>query len=198
MQANKSSTAPVFGVEPEFIQKTLKAFDQFCATHQFSLTIPKIENLNAPGGDYLVELAQLTAQLQNPKLSPDEQKALVLAFQEKFDPNRKIEIFGKAINKLLNDPLSAGVGIGYLYQAIRSTEHLNSISGHASIIVGRRFNKDTKSCEFLIRDSYGPSCIVKDGSSRYELPCENGSVWIEARSLLKNTMQLSWITVTGN
>lgn len=54
-------------------------------------------------------------------------------------------------------------------------------AGHASIVVGRRFNPETKSCEFLIRNSWGRSC----GSYRPGITCEEGNYWIPKEDLMK-------------
>lgn len=45
---------------------------------------------------------------------------------------------------------------------------------HTSSIVGRRWNKERNTCEYLIRDSHGVQCSRYDSS--YE--CESGNVWL--------------------
>lgn len=180
-------------LRPELIQNTLSNLSHFCMDHRILLSLPKVQKLDSPGGNYLDEQAKLIRQLQNPNLTDGERKAMTLSFKEKFDPILKIQLFGQKINWLLNQPKSTGIGIGFLYRAIGSNEHFNSIGAHASVIIGRRFNKSNQTCEFLVRDSYGANCSDKNGNPRYVLPCENGAVWVEGRSLLQDTMDLTWL-----
>lgn len=53
---------------------------------------------------------------------------------------------------------------------------------HAVSIVGRRFNNQTQSCEYMIRNSWGNSCLEYDPN--YE--CQNGHVWISEEYLKYN------------
>ncbi|MGE3261515.1 MAG: hypothetical protein AB7K68_07030 [Bacteriovoracia bacterium] len=68
-----------------------------------------------------------------------------------------------------------------------------SCPAHASVIVGRRFNPKSKSCDFLVRDSFGPSCHNAAGTPKYSWECENGQFWIDSRQLMKSTFQLNWL-----
>ncbi len=54
---------------------------------------------------------------------------------------------------------------------------------HASTVVGRRFNNEMKSCEFLIRNSWGSDC--KAYSPQYADPsnCNNGHIWVSEANL---------------
>lgn len=52
--------------------------------------------------------------------------------------------------------------------------HAPQQGAHASVIVGRRFNKETNKCEFLIRNSWGKSCAYY--GSRHQ--CEDGNIWV--------------------
>jgi hypothetical protein len=135
----------------------------------------------------------LTTKLKNQSLSEDERKKLAADFQAQFDPERKIQVLGDKVVGLLNEKSPKAVGIGYLYGALNSIKNPGSISPHASVIIGKRISTDSGKCEFLVRDSFGSSCNDEDGRPRYSLPCENGGVWVHARSLMKSTMSLSWI-----
>lgn len=56
-----------------------------------------------------------------------------------------------------------------------------SIPNHASSIVGRRWNDQTKTCEFKLRNTWGTSWCP---SSRFPADrCDEGNVWLTAKEL---------------
>lgn len=175
------------------IQMTLDRLTQKCAGHVIDTKFPNVGEQSSPGGDFLEANYELVKKLQDPDLTSDQRKTLVNEFNERFDPERKIQLFAQTINHELEKDGSTGIGIGYLYRALRSNGNRDSIGAHASVIIGRRINPVSTKCEYLVRDSFGMDCRAKDGTQRYELPCVNGSVWVEARDLLKDTMNLTWI-----
>ncbi|MGZ3696040.1 MAG: hypothetical protein ACXWQO_18440, partial [Bdellovibrionota bacterium] len=71
--------------------------------------------------------------------------------------------------------------------------HSSNCTVHSALVVGRTFNPTTKSCEFLVRDSYGPGCVDTEGKPRYDWDCENGSVWMDSKQLMKSTFHLFWL-----
>lgn len=62
---------------------------------------------------------------------------------------------------------------------------------HSSVIVGRRWKKETQSCELLVRDSFGPDCKERDGQDKFPWDCENGQFWVESSRLMKSTLRVS-------
>ena len=52
---------------------------------------------------------------------------------------------------------------------------------HASLIIGRKYNQETNSCEYLIRNSYGSSC----NNYHPTLRCKNGQFWLSEETLEK-------------
>jgi hypothetical protein len=59
---------------------------------------------------------------------------------------------------------------------------------HASSIVGRRWSEETKTCELLLRNSWGTGCSAyKPG---YE--CDEGSIWVPEGDLLKSTYGVTY------
>jgi len=60
---------------------------------------------------------------------------------------------------------------------------------HTSGIVGRRWNSEKKSCEFLIRDSYGEQCTDYDPS--YD--CEDGYVWLNELLIYPNLTSIVYL-----
>lgn len=66
------------------------------------------------------------------------------------------------------------LGISYHAGMLENSEKGGFIVNHASSIVGRRFNEETMSCEYLLRNSWGTTC--SGYSEDYE--CKKGHVWI--------------------
>lgn len=52
---------------------------------------------------------------------------------------------------------------------------------HASSIVGRRFNANKNSCEYLVRNSHGESCAQYDP----RVECDHGNLWMPKETLQK-------------
>lgn len=174
----------------KFIESAIKKLEAKCAGHEMKMNLPSPEELKPPEVSKEAYLEFIKA-LESPDLTKEERKKIYEDYQKKFGPKRKMQLFGETIHRLLEQ--SSGVGIGYFYKAVERQDNRESAAEHASLIVGRRFNKETQKCEFLVRDSYGPNCQDSKGQDRYHRPCENGSIWVEARSLLENTMHLTWI-----
>lgn len=64
----------------------------------------------------------------------------------------------------------------------------NDRAGHASLIVGRRFNPRTRQCEYLIRNSYGPGCAAYAPNE-----CEAGNVWIRRDALMRRSNVITYL-----
>jgi hypothetical protein len=61
--------------------------------------------------------------------------------------------------------------------------------GHASTIVGRRFNKSNGECEYLVRNSWGRGCSSYDPY----YTCEAGNIWIPKSVVSKGVINVSFI-----
>ncbi len=72
------------------------------------------------------------------------------------------------------------LGIGY-YRGFLDDESAGKIENHASLVVGRRINPNTNTCEYLIRNSWGlDGC---DYMRNPRLDCQDGQVWIPKAEL---------------
>ncbi len=180
-------------IGPELISKAISHLDLLCVDHVLTNQYPKPIELLPPCGNYLDAQLVLAEKLKDPNITQPERKRLAQDFYQLFDEDNEIQVLGEQVMALLDGPHPQAVGIGYVYSAIQSIEFRGSIGAHASVIIGRKINSQNKRCEFLVRDSYGSECNDKNGQPRYSLPCENGSVWVDARSLMKSTMALTWI-----
>lgn len=65
---------------------------------------------------------------------------------------------------------------------------------HVSAIVGSRPKKNG-GCEYLIRNSAGPSCNPYKCSAEYKEKkcCERGQIWLSEEALIDNTWEASWL-----
>lgn len=88
----------------------------------------------------------------------------------------------------------------------KNQQDLDDCRAHSSLVIGSRFNKKTKSCEMLIRNSWGYQCsaykkyypsktMVKmkntDRSvNQFDVKCEDGNIWVDHKKLEKNTFRV--------
>lgn len=80
--------------------------------------------------------------------------------------------------ELMDRWLQLGKVVGLSYNAYYlkydfPSKHLGQ-GGHASTVVARRFNDESGSCEYLVRNSWGDSCDGYNSS----LDCEKGNIWL--------------------
>jgi len=104
----------------------------------------------------------------------------------------KAYISGRRVFKKINTQLEEDniVAIDYSANILRDADAKTPLKKlHTSPIVGRRFNDDANTCEYLIRDSHGTDCSIYD--SRYA--CENGNVWIAENRIYKNLLRIVYI-----
>lgn len=175
------------------IMKASVFLRNLCQKNSFVIKVPRAQSLEGYSGDFLAENMALDAKLSDSSLTEKERQNLGREFQEKFDPKKKTKKLDTQINLLLNSETPTPIGIGYCHESLKTTAESICQSGHASVIIGRRFISETGACEFLVRDSYGPNCNDVDGKPKYAWPCENGNVWIPSDKLLRSASSVTWI-----
>ncbi|AFY00795.1 C1 family peptidase [Bdellovibrio bacteriovorus] len=99
--------------------------------------------------------------------------------------NDKSEMFA-ALDEQLNRKNI--VAISY-YASILYNANAPVTGGHASSIVGRKYNRKSGECEYLIRNSWGRGCNSYD--TRYK--CEEGNIWIPKSIVSKGLRNVSYI-----
>lgn len=62
--------------------------------------------------------------------------------------------------------------------------------GHYSLLVGRRFNRQTGQCEYRLKNSWSETCAGY--KEKYQETCENGMAWIPAKDLLPDIEGVQW------
>ncbi|MBP9681303.1 MAG: hypothetical protein KBD76_07855 [Bacteriovorax sp.] len=99
-----------------------------------------------------------------------------------------VDMIGK-INKRLN--LGKPMGIGY---DILNLQGKPDEGKHGSIVMGRKYNREKKKCEYLIRNSWGKDCsITENDKIRCHQECdsanhcrETGYLWVGENDLQDN------------
>lgn len=91
---------------------------------------------------------------------------------------------------IINRQLEKGnvLSVSY-YASFLSNLKAKKSGPHASVIVGRRLNEETKECEYLIRNSWGTRCWSYDPA----LKCEKGNVWVGESLLKKNVRYVDYL-----
>lgn len=83
------------------------------------------------------------------------------------------------------------VGIDYnsalLHDRSKASSSLGSL--HTSTIIGKRWNERLLSCEYLVRNSYGPECQNYDPT----YSCEQGNIWIPRQFLEKSIFLITYL-----
>ena len=83
----------------------------------------------------------------------------------------------------------------YLTWDEKSLEDLSKpigLAGHASSVIGMRFNKTKNTCEFLLRNSYGDS-LQRTYDPKIRNQVANGNVWV-SEAIMGRILELSgWI-----
>lgn len=140
-----------------------------------------------------VDAAQFVKLLKNKKL-PDFYAGLRQTVcrddRQPFDRRWKVkmEIKNPKVFSRINAHLNSGrlVGLDYDGTILEDSNYRRMKLGelHTSALVGRRWDPERKSCEFLIRNSYGTECGARYDAS---YKCEDGNIWLD-ESLIYPTM----------
>ncbi|MBT7608459.1 MAG: hypothetical protein HN576_01805 [Bacteriovoracaceae bacterium] len=86
--------------------------------------------------------------------------------------------------------LAKGKIIGLSYTAnMLNDVYDESTSNHASLVVARKFNAKTGSCEYLIRNSWGTGCSYDP-----RLGCEEGNIWMPEEYMRRSIRGITYVT----
>jgi hypothetical protein len=112
-----------------------------------------------------------------------------------FDHQWKVKMVfrHKNIFQRINSQLDLGRIVGFDYDSrILENAQNQSIeisSLHTSSMVGRRWNTETNTCEYLIRNSWGDKCERYD--RRHE--CQEGNLWLSESMVFKNMTSIVYM-----
>lgn len=182
----------------DFITKKIKAIE---STHNF------VRPPCTTGG-----AGQYSAKAQIESLRNDAYEiAAKLIDQEankKCEPRAPLTapILSKSLSKengnvlaKINERLDKKSPVGISYNPCGLVENKNKIENeetrdecsHASVVVGRQFNKKTNSCEYLVRNSWGTDCSGYRKDIREN--CKQGSFWVSESELNEIVDGVTWI-----
>ncbi|MBC7712160.1 MAG: hypothetical protein H7177_02410 [Rhizobacter sp.] len=81
------------------------------------------------------------------------------------------------------------VSLNYNANFLVKNSNPNEIGNHYSVIVGRR--KSASSCQYLIRNSWGPDCSIYPAP--FNTQCEQGNIWVDENVLLKSIIDVHFM-----
>ncbi len=104
-----------------------------------------------------------------------------------------------AINKQLNSSNVVGIGynacfIGPKYVETREgiiDEDKHGCSPHAGVIVGRQWNKQKQSCDYMIRNSWGKDCSIYRADIQKQ--CKKGVFFLNENELMSHFISATWL-----
>lgn len=103
-------------------------------------------------------------------------------YKEVSTKYKKEDLISSIDQKLdLKQPSLVTYDTGFLYQD-------RQFSPHAVMAVGRRYNPQSKKCEFLIRNSWGESCTPYKGKYAKTSNCDKGHLWVPREELHQNIL----------
>ena len=114
-------------------------------------------------------------------------------FHINFAPKARMVFRHKNVFKDISRLIENGSLVGIDYDANLLLDHLHrsrSIKDlHTSILVARRWNSERSQCEYLVRNSHGPSCEKYDPY----FSCERGQIWVGESELYENLTSLVFL-----
>lgn len=105
------------------------------------------------------------------------------------------------LQALLNENSPLPVAIGFCSAKITKRKRARGLKeikaffrhrgcgGHEALVIGRRYNREKKSCELLVRNSWG----ANTKAYRSFVEPENGNVWVSYDLMMKNVIDLTYI-----
>jgi hypothetical protein len=160
----------------------------------------------------------LSPMIRNYCAQPGNQHR-VQRWPEVFNPPLRKKNREDLLHRYLEDPAGLPIPIDYCSRILRPDRglelptwdkeenkwqiHRENCGKHASLIVGRRFNRLTHRCEFLVRNSWGSRCpesYVTREEGGYITRCEeNGQLWINSEDLASAMYRMTaWEPLTEN
>jgi hypothetical protein len=104
-----------------------------------------------------------------------------------YRPTSRTSTMIEKVDELLNrnEPIEASYQTG----CVEAADCDGRGGLHSSLIVGRRFNSRTGACEYLIRNSWGRSCL----SQGRGMDCEEGNVWVPKHQLHQGLFGVTYL-----
>lgn len=97
---------------------------------------------------------------------------------------------GRAIDEELETPAPLPIEIHFCPKILEPGLRVDCArEGHAALVIGRRWNAGTHSCQYLVRNSWGTECSQYPRKISGNGGCEEGlgNIWLDRGALLANT-----------
>ena len=169
---NTSNVGENIEFTPSYEKESVKA--DLCSSDKNQLIIADIMTI-FPG----LKMDQLVEILLESRHTDAFKKLAKVTCPISDDPDLKnVVVKSNFFNKFetIDRELTKGniVGMNYDANVLVDYTKRDALKIHASTLVGRKFNPETMSCEYLLRNSWGNSCDTYD--KRFK--CSNGHIWI--------------------
>ena len=147
-----------------------------------------------------VDASGFVQLLQNKNVAnfySDLRKAVCRDDRHAFSETGKVKMVIKnpRIFTRISKQLESGrlVGLDYDSRILKNSSNRGvKISElHTSGLVGRRWSSENKSCEYLIRNSWGTDCTNSGYDPSYE--CEGGSLWLAESQIYQNMTSIVYL-----
>ncbi len=138
--------------------------------------------LNAPKLSAFQMILELQNQNCKNRIKPDKKLRMRGGLRDGYDTLLDIDA---QLNK--SNPVSYNYDANFLLPP----SERSGIANHYSSIVGRRFDKKTNSCQYLIRNSWGRSCNIYPPP--LDSQCEEGNIWVDEETIGKSVIGIHYL-----
>jgi hypothetical protein len=118
--------------------------------------------------------------------------------KNRFVPKNKFNMVSglkgkREVLKEIDDQLEKDNPISYNFNAnfLLPLKDQPGFDNHYASIVGRKFNEETKTCQYLIRNSWGRNCTQYPPP--YNKQCDEGNIWVNEDIIHKNLIGINYI-----
>lgn len=100
---------------------------------------------------------------------------------------------GSEVIKDLDFVLNKGQIVSLNYDAGFMVEGAvnGTVYNHYSSVVARRYNEESRSCQYLIRNSWGENCAVYP--ERLRKNCDSGNLWVDKETLMRSLINIHYL-----
>ena len=128
------------------------------------------------------EMSEVSCKRKKPKRPPEVKWELEIGGGGKD----LINIFDEQLNN--NNIAEIAYFSSILYEPAYALE-----GRHSSVVVGRRFNEATNDCEYLIKNSHGPSCAKYSKMYKKYNRCDKGMIWVPESLISESAYEATWL-----
>ena len=121
--------------------------------------------------------------------NPRQQLDVLLPLLHGFQPKKGSDVGGALAFYLKEGRPSALAFSPHFLQKV-----LDKTNSHEALVIGSRWNEETNSCEFKIRNSWGADCNIYPPPYNSAKNCQLGNVWVPEDVLQENSTSVTVVT----